>query len=394
MASARTGDVIRRIGLSVLLFLAVVSLVGLTGLHRPIDYAVFRLQAGASAEDLRLSREIRLVDVPYPASLAERGDPTLYRARLADLLARLAADPANLPRAVALDVWFSKDDRGLAPLAEAIAHLERMKVPTYASFNPDAEGQTDFDALMREHARPLYEERLAGYGHTRMQSYRGVLSYPQELAFPSAAGTHIVRALPSLLARDLDWPGSQAGGTLVLPIGSEVSVDAQTVAFLHAGEVSTGGWFKAPESGEQSAAPDFRGAVVVVGSVAADVRAATPQAGPKLVAWALDDARKGHRGARVPLDQPVLVAGLILAAALVTTVALAMLFKFVRPLQTRPVVLASLAMVAGFSALAALATACSALGYVAPVGLPAVAILAAGVLAGGYAFKFLATGAA
>ncbi|MGB0126514.1 MAG: hypothetical protein WBP72_02665, partial [Rhodocyclaceae bacterium] len=239
---------IRRLGLSVLLFLAVISLVALTGLHRPIDYAVFRLQAGVSDRELRLSREIRLVDVPYPVSLAERGDPTLYRARLTDLLTRLAADTANLPRTVVLDVWFSKDDRGLAPLADAIAHLERLKVPVYASFNPEAEGQTDFDALMREHARSLYEERLAGYGHTRMQSDRGVLSYPRELAFPSAAGTHVVRSLPGVLARDLDWPGSQSGGTLVLPIGSEASVDAQTVVFQHGGEAGTGGSFKTPES--------------------------------------------------------------------------------------------------------------------------------------------------
>jgi len=381
----------RRLVAPVAAFVAVMALLALAGVHRAFDYRAFRALTREPAGALALSDEIRVVDVPYPESLRQRGDPALYRARLADLLETLAADPVHLPRIVVLDVWFSKDDRGLDALAAAIATLERAKVRTYASFNPDAEGKTGFDALMQQHARPLYEQRLAGYGHTRMELRHGILSYPRELAFPSPAGTRVLRALPSTVARDLQWPDAFAGASLVVPVGDERAVDERTVAFVHEAGQPRGGRFVAAGG---APAPDLRGAVLVVGSTAEDVHAGAPQAGPKLLAWALDDARKGHRNARVPLDSPGILAGLIVAVALVTAMAIALLFKTVTRLQTKPAWLAVAGSAAGLAALLAVSTAAFALGHVVPAGLPLLAVALAGLLGWRYARTFLASGAA
>lgn len=384
---------LRRLGLPLLVFFAVLALVAAAGVHRPLDHAAYRAQFAGQADDLELSDEIRLVDLPYPSAMQDRGDPTLFRARLADLLAALAADPSNLPRAVVLDAWFSKDDRGLQMLLDAVRALEQVKVPTYASFNPEAEGRADFDALMREHAQPLYEVTLTGYGHTLVHLHRGILSYQRELAFPTPAGTRYLRALPSTVARDLQWPDAFEAGSLVVPVGSERSVDERTVTFLHEGDLPTGGRFFRAGAADP-VTPEFRAAVVVIGSVAADVHAGAPQAGPKLVAWALDDARRGHRNARVPLDHPGVVAGLVIAMGLVTIASLGLLFKFVTPLQSRPAVLGVGGALTGLVALALTGAACRAMGFVMPVGLPVVAVVLAAGLGWRHAAKYLAAGAA
>ena len=384
---------LRRLGLPLLVFCAALALIAAAGLHRPLDYAAFRAQFADRPDDIELTDEIRLVDLPYPPGMRDRGDPTLFRARLADLLTALAADTANLPRAVVLDIWFSKDDRGLEPLTEAIRRLEQARVPTYASFNPEAEGRGDFDALMREHAQPLYENALSGYGHTLMQLHRGILSYEREIPFQTASGTRYVRALASTVARDLQWPDEFSATSLVVPVGSERSVDERTVTFFHEGEAPSGGQFRRPGA-TASAAPALRGAVVVVGNMADDVHAGAPQAGPKLVAWALDDARRGHRNARVPLDHAGVVAGLILAMGLLTAGAIGLLFKFVPGLQSRPALLAVGGSLVGLALLVLTGAACRAMGYVMPVGLPLAAVLLAGLLGWRHAAKFLAAGAA
>ena len=383
----------RRLLAPLAMFVTVMAMLALAGVHRIIDYTAFRALTHERDGALALSDEIRLVDLPYPESLRARGDPTLFRARLAELLDRLAADPAQLPRIVVLDIWFSKDDRGLAELSSAIARLEQARVRVHAAFNPDADGKTDFEALMQQHARLLYEERLGGYGHTRMELRRGILSYPRELSFPSAAGTRVLPALPSVVARDLQWPDAFAGDSLVVPVGDERTVDERTSRFLHDGEQARGGRF-VTTSGGAPASPDLRGAVVVVGSLAEDVRAGAPQAGPKLLAWALDDARKGHRNARVPLDRPAMLVGLILALAVLTAMAIALLFRSVPTLQTRPAWLAAAGSAVGLAALLALSAAALALGHVVPAGLPLIAVVLTGILGWRYARKFLASGAA
>ncbi|HUL67749.1 MAG TPA: toll/interleukin-1 receptor domain-containing protein [Burkholderiaceae bacterium] len=388
--------VLRRLAVPILLFIALIALIAFTGMQRPLDYALYRALVGNRTATLTLADEIRLIDLPYPASLRERDDPAVFRARIADLLNRIADDTANLPKAVVLDVWFSKDDRGLAPLSDAIAKLEQARVRTYASFNPDAGGKTDFDLVMREHARELYADRLAGYGHTRMELHHGILSYPRTIALPSPAGTRELRALPSTVARDLQWPDAFTGASLVVPVGDERSVDERSVAFLHDGDAIAGGRFVATARAPNAAAatPDLRGAVVIVGSLAEDVHAGAPQAGPKLVAWALDDARRGHRNARAPLDSPAIMAGLIVALALITGFAIAGLSRIVPVLQTQPIVLALAGSAVALFALVGMSAASFALGYVVPIGLPLAAIALAAVLGWHYAAKFVASGAA
>lgn len=369
-----------------------------TGLWHYLDYFVYRAVYLDSSGGIEPAASLLVIDLPYRANAADN-DPTEYRLRLADLLGVIAARERERPLAIVLDIWISNDSRGLPPLRQAIADLrDRVAGPVdvYAAFNPSAGGQRDASSLWNEHAQELYRSELAGYGHTSLDLFMGVLSYETDLAIPATAGaTEYIRALPLTVAMALDRRGDlETDETIVLPIGSEDALAARTVAFVHAGDATTGGHFATTRDATAPLDPDFDAKVVLIGSVREDQNLIAPQAGPNLLAWALSDQMRADRDARRPLNSPVIVLGQIFGFALLTALLFALLFKYVPRLQTSPVVTACLAAVASAAVFALAAAAVLALGYVTPVGLTLFAIVLTGILSWHFALTFLVTGTA
>jgi hypothetical protein len=381
---------------SAYLSLFVVLLAGFvaTNLWRPLDYFIYRTLYLDSAEQIALADNILLVDLPYRSNDTDN-DPAEYRLRLANLLDAIAARESERPQAVVLDVWISNDTRGLRELAGAMRRLRERRagpIDVYASFNPDADATRDAERLWKEHAQDLYRSVLTGYGHTALNLFRGVVSYQPELQIPSAAGTELIRALPVEVAVDLGR--SEPIGDIVFPIGSVEQLARHSVAFVHAGTNTGDGRFVASRDSSAPATPAFDKAVVLVGSVAEDRYPGAPQAGPNLIAWALNDRLTGGGHARRPLNHPALVIAQTLVFTALTVAVFALQFKFVRRVQTRPGLTACLAVGVSLLTLAAAAAAALLLGYVTPVGLTLFAIVLAGILSWRFALEFLATGRA
>ncbi len=118
------------------------------------------------------------------------------------------------------------------------------------------------------------------------------------------------------------------------------------------------------------------------------------QAGPQVVAWASDDQMNANRNARTPLNNPLLVLGQILFFAFFTVLIYAILFKYIKAWQTKPLLLAVMSLVLAAMMLVALSGALLALGYVTPVGLTMLGMVIAALLAWRFALKFLVTGVA
>lgn len=389
---------IRRLAAYLLVFVVLLAGFVATGLWHYLDYVVYRTLSLDASRDVRLVESLLLIDLPYRADDGDN-DPTEYRLRLADLLGAIAANERDRPRAVVLDIWISNDARGLPELTAAIARLRERptgSVPVYASFNPHAEGKRDAAQLWKEHAQDLYRYALKGYGHTSLDLFMGVLSYEPELQIPAQAGTtELVRALPTAVAIDMDRLDAPASGeSVVLPLGSEEAMREQTIAFMHAGDTTSHGTFMRSRAAATPATPTFDDKIVLVGSVVEDRHQDAPQAGPNLVAWALNDQLKRDRSARQPLNHPALVLGQILCFTLFTVLVFAVLFKYATRLQTRPALMAGLSVGISVAALAIVAAAALTLGYVTPVGLTLFAIGLTGVLAWRYALTFLVTGVA
>ena len=86
--------------------------------------------------------------------------------------------------------------------------------------------------------------------------------------------------------------------------------------------------------------------------------------------------------------------GQTLFFAAFTVLVFALLFKYLKRLQTRPVLMACLSVGISLAALAMVGAAALTLKYVMPVGLTLFAIVLAGILAWRFALKFLVTGLA
>jgi hypothetical protein len=384
----------KRPGAYLLLFVVLLAGFVATNLWRPLDYFIYRTLYLDTAEQIALADNILLVDLPYRSNDTDN-DPAEYRLRLANLLDAIAARESERPQAVVLDVWISNDTRGLRELAGAMRRLRERRagpIDVYASFNPDADATRDAERLWKEHAQDLYRSVLTGYGHTALNLFRGVVSYQPELQIPSAAGTELIRALPVEVAVDLGR--SEPIGDIVFPIGSVEQLARHSVAFVHAGTNTGDGRFVASRDSSAPATPAFDKAVVLVGSVAEDRYPGAPQAGPNLIAWALNDRLTGGGHARRPLNHPALVIAQTLVFTALTVAVFALQFKFVRRVQTRPGLTACLAVGVSLLTLAAAAAAALLLGYVTPVGLTLFAIVLAGILSWRFALEFLATGRA
>jgi hypothetical protein len=368
-----------RLGAYLLVFAVLLAGFMTTGLWRSLDYLVYRAFYLADADDIQLAENILLIDLPYRSS--DDNDPTEYRLRLADLLERIAAREGEHPLAVVLDIWISNDRRGLPEVTEAIRRLRERRegrIDVYAAFNPHAEGKQVAEQLWREHAQDLYRSVLTGYGHTLMDLTMGVLSYEPELQIPGNAGTtELMWSLPTRVAIDMSRLDEPTGGQpVVLPVGRDDVMGRQTIA---SGAEFDGGLDKK---------------IVVIGSLMEDRYRNAPQAGPNLIAWALNDRLKTDRNARRPLNSPGLMLGQLLFFAALTVFVFALLFKFLTRWQTRPVVLACVSVGVSLVALLLVGAAALTLRYVVPVGLTLFAIVLAGILAWHFALRFMVTGVA
>jgi len=387
----------RRLSSYLLVFVILLAGFVATGLWRYLDYGVYRTLYLDAPADMRLADNIQLIDLPYRADDTDN-DPTEYRLRLADLLGAIAARDRERPQAVVLDVWISNDARGLPALSDAIKRLRERRegpVDVYASFNPDAEGKQTAALLWKEHAQQIYRSVLTGYGHTALNLSMSVLSYEPELRIPAAAGSEeLIPALPTRVAIDLGrLDGHPNGDAVVLAVGSEEEIKRHTVAFVHTG-TNTGGGFFTSRSAASPAVLNLDKKIVLVGSVAEDRYVGAPQAGPHLIAWALNDQLRAEGHARQPLNNPAIVFGQTLSFAVFTVLVFALLFKFLRRLQTRPGLMACLSAGVSAAALAMVGAVLLALDYVTPVGLTLFAIVLAGILAWRFALTFLVTGLA
>jgi TIR domain len=378
----------KRLAAYLLVFVVLFAGFQQTGLWHTIDYAVYRALYLSSGDEVKLHDKLLLIDLPYKA---DRNDPTEFRQRLADLLLQIASREPERPESVILDIVIRSDDRGLKELEDAIKKLKH--VPVYAAFDPEA-GAREAPRVAQPwdlHAQDFYVNVLKGYGHTLLDLFDGVLSYEMELQVPNSSP---IWALPAQVASDRGAYARPPPGKYVLRVGNEAEFKRHGVAFVHGNGTSGGKFFPSREDTHAELTPSLDRKIVIVGSVKEDVDEQLPQAGPKLVAWALSNELTKDANNRQPLVSPALVFGQILFLALFTVFVFALLFKYVKRLQTRPLIIACLSIGVSTLGLATTAAALLILDRVTPVGLALFAIVLSGILAWRFALKFLVMGVA
>lgn len=375
------------------LLLLVASLLG--SAWRPLDYLVFRVLSIADAPELE--DDIRIIDLPHSSSTTRSFDLPDFRARTIDLLQTLSSlsEGYERPRAVILDLYYGSDQRLVPELLAAITALQEKKIRVYGVFDTMDLTGTSFEQRRADHAMAIYERLDGGLLHTRFNQKLGAITYNSHLEIPYAEGglSATITALPLRVAMDLNqidepYPPRE----YVLPHGSQADVTQKTLHFTHPAGTTSGGSFMQLET-PLVTAPDIHDKLLIVASYEGD-RVVQGRPGPEHVAWAIDDQRKGNRNARTPMNNPLILIGVVLFAAAWTALIYALLFKYAKSLQTSPRLLALLAFGAGLAALAALSALVLTIGQVLPVGLALFATALAAALAWHFANRFLVTGVA
>jgi len=391
---------LKRFSVYVLLFLLMMIVIVFTDLWRPLDYVFYRTFYLDKPDDIQLRDDIWLIDVPYQRA-DDRGNSTGlddYRERIVDLLKVIVQQGAQhgYPDAVILDMYLSSDDRrGLDQLDEAIRKLSK-EVRMYAVFNAEAANKKNFESLKSGHALELYEYLQGPFLHTLFEYKMGILSYRSEEVIDTEGGNkQFIEALPLRVARDendkITVPSPPR--EYVLPLGSDSEINSQVYLFKHPAGMTTGGTF-AKLDNPQIDSLEMDHMILLVGSLEEDKVDFLQQAGPKLVAWAIDDQRNLNKNARQPLNQPAVILGQILFFSILAVVIFALLFKYVKALQTKPLLISVVSFLVGAGVLAALSAALLSLGYVTQLGLTLIAMLLAVLLTWRFAMKFLVTGVA
>ncbi len=380
---------LKRLAVYLFIFVLLLSIAAtLTNFWQSLDYYVYRSFYLDRSEQIEMSSGIHLIDLPHHAAHKNTYDRGNYRKRLSNLLDTIAAAKES-PRAVLLDIYFENEPQELETLKRALKDIgEKTKV--YGVYDMREYEQITFEENEEGQAIDIYENYLEGFRlHSMFEEKMGVLLYESELPFPRAGGGYeLIESVASKVARDIslnDTPPLERR-SFVLPLGNEQSVARQTVQFLHTGDNTSGGTFSSPL--------DIDGKVLIIGSLAADRITKINKTGTHLVAWALMDQINNNILAKQPLTQPFVYIGLVLFFALFTALLFALFFKYLKKLQTKPLIIALLSFLTSIVLLLCVGAAILSLGQVIPMGLPLIAILFSAILSWRFAYKFLVTGVA
>ncbi len=385
---------IKRLAIYLLLFVVFLGIMAsLPSFWQSLDYFVYRTFYLDNSKNIELSEDIVLVDIPHKregSAAFDRGD---YRSRLSNLLDSIGAhhDADDRPDAVILDIYFSNEPEGLETLKSALKRLKDKNIKVYAVYDMLNHDRDVFERNEEMQAVDIYDHYLEGNRlHTIFEQKKGVLSYNSELRFPKKKGGYVfIEALASRVARDIGKKNTSTANnsrSYILPVGNENSIENNTYQFTPLTDSTSVGSF--------SADMVMNDKIIIVGSLEADYLDSWQKTGTHLLAWALFDQLNSNNLAKQPLDNPVVILGIILFIAFFTALIFALLFKYVKILQTKPFAIAVLSFLISTSLLLGVGAAILAMGKVIPVGLPILTILLTSILSWRFAHKFLVTGIA
>ena len=249
---------------------------------------------------------LALIDVPHDADVA------VFRARLAQLTALLAAEPLAAPAAVVFDVQFVARNEGLAEFIAALRTLQKAGTKVYAAVDPRHPSNAQpWPGYMAEHAKPLYEGVLDGMGHTLFEQHGRVVKYDPRLALGDGVTLNslVIKVAEAHFSRPLNAHDKP----LLLHLGTLNQRQAWRFDFGQGRLVALAA----------AGAPDLRQRIVIVGDMKADRAPGANASGPEHLAWALAAraASADVAEARLLANPPLLLGLTLVLAGLAAIVA-------------------------------------------------------------------------
>jgi len=362
-----------------------------------------------------LNKEIVPVHLEHPDVGSEGESFRLFRQHTIKLLNTIANESKEKkgPKGVLLDIWFSKDTVELENLKAALKQLKDLKIPVYAPYNINVKHESirlnklNFDEVEEEHAYELYNDYLAGPGgkktgsgryHTFFYPDKDIINYETDIRlYSDMFDTVLIESIARRIAMDLGdsktiQQSSKRIGSIV-PIGSLSEMKRKTFTFIPDSN-NTVGTFQPIEGNDETI--DINKNILVVGDIANDLVQVEKEKipGPYIVAWALSDLLDNNSRLKLPIENLSLIIGQILFFSLLTVFVFALIFKYIKRLQTKHTLLAIITFLISIGLLIIYGRLILAFNYVIPVGHTLVAMVVALILCWSFAHKFLVTGVA
>ena len=178
-----------------------------------------------------------------------------------------------------------------------------------------------------------------------------------------------------------------------MPIRSLEEINKKTYTFI-ADSIQSTGVFQ-PAEGVNTPI-DIDNNILIVGDTGNDIVDFGDKKipGPYILTWALSDLLGNNSNLKLPIENLYVIIGQILFFSLFTVLVFALLFKYVKGLQTKPAVIAVLAFMISMIFFFIYGKLILSFNYVIPAGHTIVAMIVASFLCWRFAHKFLVTGVA
>ena len=409
---------LKRLTIYLITFLFSLILALNLGNWRKVDNYLVGYSNRTSEKENMLNKDLVFVHVDQDPS-GESGCESFYQKRrnTINLLNAIRNQTAvnNGPKGVILDIWFGKDNTEQDNLLEAIQYLQSYGTPVYAVYNINASGQSididnvDFDKLETEHLTEVYdilssgdEEPSSGSGryHTNVYPERDMASYENDfIIYSSKSQTPIlIESLVYKVAKDLG--DSQTMRLEDKRIGS-------IVPYASMNEMAMRSYFFSPDStlSINSFIPydgmdpanqiiDMDEKIVIVGDPVSDVidLGNNKIPGPYVMTWALSDLLDGNTRLKLPLESISIIIGQMLFFAFFVALVFALIFKYAKSLQTKPLIIAILSFIVVLLLLFIYYRVILNFKAVIPIGQTIISMIVATLLSWRFAYKFLVTG--
>lgn len=392
----------KRLAIYLLTFFAILTIsFVLTDFWKQWDKGIYKMlymDTGSVKE--KLSDKIAVVDIEKPNLESKDASLQIFRQRIIAFLNTVGQRRKTNnedPRAILLDISFSKDSIELRALKQAIDSLKAKRIKVYGvySLKNYFEKIQIFEANDAEQAQVLYDSVLEGGRlHSGFVAENDLISYPSDIFLKGAfVDTVKIESIIKRVALDDNASHFNSGfQQLVTPLGPNEAMMAQTYSFVQSDEDPATGKF-IPKN-PNSPALDLEDKFILVGDLENDYQQDIETPRTYFMAWALNEKIVDEKIAKQPLDSIAIIIGQTLFFSLFTVLLFAILFKYVKSLQTKPKTLAVLAFILGLIFFAIYGVLIYYFDKIIPIGLTLIGMIIASLLAWRFAHKFLVTGVA
>ena len=342
----------------------------------------------------KLSNNIRVVNIVKPELDSKTESLKAFRSKIIAFLNTVESRVSSKedPEAILFDISFSNDPTLLNELREALERVKEKGVDIYAVYNlrDYFEKIPVYEVNEANQAGILYDSVFkSGRLHSGFIVEDGLISYPSDIFLKGAFQDSI--KIESIVKRvaldDKSTKIKPEFENLVTPLGPREAMEKQRHEFsINEESQSNLGVFDPVIEMDEK--------YILVGDLIHDFQHDISMPRTYFMAWALNEKIVDEKIAKQPLDHLGIIIGQTLFFSLFTVLIFALVFKYVKRLQTKPKLLAVLSFAICLLFLMIYGVLVFAFDKVIPIGLTLLGMAIAAILCWRFAYKFLVTGIA